>query len=244
MGALCLATLSAAAAVGETISQTVPFDYDATFGATLPVIEGFDTQGGARRLTGVTFDFHHNFSLDLFIESTGPTPVAAGDFSLELSYPTLFQLGPGGGETEPPFLGPGAMFFGGLTGALGAYDGDPGSPGADSFRRQLRQQFTVTQVYGLAEPEVLEAVTDVGPLTTVLGGFTELFFSWINDPNWPVPPSGVPQYPTDAALWVSLSNFRHFGDITITYEYAQVPEPATALLLAPLALLSARRRGR
>lgn len=235
-----ISALSPAGAVADTISQTVAFDYDVNFGVSFPVIEGFDTEGGTRELTGVTFAFDHNFDLDLYLESTGPTAVSAGDFSLDLAYLTLFQLGPA--EANPPLLGPGALFVDDITGALSAYDGVPGNDGPDSFRRSYDDAFTLVQVYGQQDADVLNALTHVGPLTTVFGGFTELFFQWNNDPGWPFPPSGVPEYPTDAAIWVSWSNFRHFGEIEVTYEYAPVPEPTSALLLAALSALGLRRR--
>lgn len=240
VGLLVLGTASVAA--GDTITQSVPFDYDAGFGVTFPVVQGFDSHGGSRRLTGVTFEFHHNFELDLFVESTGPTAVSADDFSFDFAYITLFQLGLGGDEGGPPAFGPGALFVEDVSGDLAAYDGDPGNDGPDSFRRSFSDAFTVTQAYGLEEPAVLAALTDVGPLTTVLGGFNELFFEWFNDPGWPFPPGGVPEYPGDAAVWVSWPGFRHFGEIAVTYEYAAVPEPTGAAGLAGLALLAARRK--
>ncbi|MCC6359398.1 MAG: hypothetical protein IT450_11705 [Phycisphaerales bacterium] len=238
-----LVAAAPAIAAADTITHSVPFDYDAGFGVTFPVVHGFDTLGGTRQLNAVTFDFHHNFSLELFFESTGPTPLAAGDFLLDFAYLTLFQLGEGGGEGEgPPIFGPGAYFVDDITGDLAAYDGVPGNDGPDSFRRSFTDAFTISQAYDAANPEVLEAVTDVGALTTVFGGFNELFFEWVNDPNWPIPPGGVPEYPTDAALWVSWPNFRHFGTIDITYDFTVIPEPAVAAPLAVAALLMLRRR--
>lgn len=237
--ALCAAAVPCAA-VADTITQVVPFDYDASFGVSFPVVQGFDTLGGSRQLTSVTFEFRNNFDIELFVESTGPTAVSAGDFSLDLSYITLYQLGLGSDEPPPPVFGPGALFVGAITGALTAYDGVPGSDGPDSFRRSIAESFTAAQVYTEAEPEVLAALTDVGPLTTVYGGFSELFFAWISDPNWPPPPLGVPEYPGDAAIWVSTPTFRHFGEIAVTYEF--VPEPATASLIGAGALLIRRRQ--
>lgn len=242
--ALLSLSLLPAAAAADTITQTVPFDYDASFGVTFPVLQGFETLGGTRQLTGVTFEFRHNFAFDVFLESTGPTAVAAADFGLDVAYVTLYQLGEAGGDDDPPFLGPGAMFVEDISGSLAAYDGIPGNDGPDSFRGSFSEAFTVTQTYGAEEPAVLAALTDVGPLTTVLGGFTELFFEWLDDPNWPLPPGGVPEYPDDAAVWVSFPTFRHFGEIAVTYEYTVVPEPASAGLLAGLAGCVRRRRWR
>lgn len=228
----------------DTITQTVAFDYDANFGVTFPVIQGFDTQGGTRELVGVSLAFDQHLSADLYFESTGPTAVADGDFLLSFAYPTLFQLGPADDENPPPLIGPGAFFVGDISGPLGAFDGVPGNDGHDSFRTTITDAFQLQFDYTAADPEVLAALTTSGPLTTVFGGFTELFFSWVNDPGWPVPPGGFPEYPTDAALWVSWSNFRHFGEITVTYDYAAVPEPTSGVLLCAGAVAMLARRFR
>lgn len=242
--AVMLVSLAPVAALADVISHNVPFDYNANDGITFPVLQGFDTLGGTRELRGVTFDFHHGFELEVFAESTGPTPVSAEDYSVSISYISLFQLGLAGGKQDPPFLGPGAFFLENASGDLGAFDGVPGNDGPDSFRRSYTDAFTITQVYGLEDQDVLDAVRDAGELTTVLGGFTEFFFGWFSDPNWPLPPGGFPEYPTDAALWVSTPSFRHFGSIDVTYEYVNVPGPAGAATIGVLCSLGALRRRR
>jgi hypothetical protein len=227
-------------AAADIITQTVPFDYDANVGFASPVLQGFDTLGGARMLRSVTFEFRHNFTVELYVESTGPTPVSADDFNLSISYNTLFQIGMGEGS---PFFGPGAFFVENASGDLGAYDGVPGNDGPDSYRRTLTDAFVVSQTYGQEDPAVLAAVTIPGEISTGLAGFNELFFNWINDPNWPPPPSGFPEYPGDAAVWVSFPSFRHFGEIEVTYDYVAVPAPFGAVLLgAPSILMASRRR--
>lgn len=240
--AFIAASATAAAASADVITQTVPFDYDANFGATLPVIQGFDTLGGTRQLTGLTIELRNNFDMDMFIESTGPTAVADGDFLLSTFFNILFQLGPAPekGEPPPPLFGLGSFFVSDISGDLAAYDGVPGNDGPDSLRRNFVDSFVSTQTVGLDEPDILAAVTDVGPLTTVLGGFGEFFFAWVNDPGWPTPPGGFPEYPTDAAVWVSTPEFRHFGELVVSYEF--VPEPTSLALFAPLALFALRRR--
>lgn len=241
--ALVALLLPSFAAAG-TLSHSVPFSYDPLAGVTFPVVQGFDTLGGTRQLTEVTFDFQHNFTIDFYLENTGPTAVSVGDFSMNLSFITIFQLGTIGEDpkSSPPFFGPGAFFVDNYSADLAAFDGAPGNDGPDSVRRTFTDAFTTSQTYNDADPSVLAALTDVGALTTVYGGFGELFFYWINDPGWPFPPGGVPEYPTDAALWLTLSNFRHSGTIGITYQYTDVPTPTTAAPLAGLLLLARRRR--
>ncbi len=250
LAGLLVAGLPALAAAG-TITHSVPFSYSPLVGdgVIFPVIQGFDTLGGTRRLDAVTFAFDHQFTIEMFVESTGPTAVQTGDFSLNFAYITLFLLGTvdpltgaRGGGGGPPLIGPGAFFIDNFSADLAAYDGIPGNDGPDSTRRTFADAYTHTQTYTGAEQDVLDAVTDVGALTTVYGGFTELFFAWKNDPNWPVPPGGAPSYPTDAALWVSFSNFVHSGTIHVTYAYSDVPAPTTALPLAAAGLLGLRRR--
>lgn len=241
LGLMILAAAPVVASA-DTISQTVQFDYSPLEGVTFPVIQGFDTMGGTRALTGVTFEFRHNFTIDLFVESTGPTALQAGDYSLNLAYMSLYQVGLANDGANPPFFGPGAFFIDNFSVDLAAYDGIAGNDGPDSARRTFTDAYTNAQTYGLEDPSMLAALTDVGALTTVYGGFGELGFWWINDPNWPTPDDGVPDYPTDAALWVHMSNFRHSGEIVLTYDYVMVPGPMSVLPLAGLALVARRRR--
>jgi len=250
--ALAVAALgTGAGAAVET--HTIPFDYDPIQGTVEIDITGFDTQGGTRALSSVAFEFVHNFSADMYVESTGPTALLEGDFSINVAFLSIFQLGTidGGGEERggdgpsgPPFFGPGAFFIDNQSANLAAYDGVPGNDGADSFRRSFSDAYSWNGLFlpGDDQP-VLDALTDVGTLTTIYGGFLELSFWWNNDPGWPLPQEFFPQYPTDAAIWVTLENFRHHGDIIVSYEYTQVPAPAaSALLLAPGVLLARRRR--
>jgi hypothetical protein len=237
----CLA-LAPSAAFGQVITQVVPFDYSPNDGVTFPVLQGFDTLGGMRRLDRVSFEFRHNFALEVFVESTGPDPVNAADFTLAISYNTLFQVGEG---KSPPFFGPGGLNIDDATGDLGAFDGVPGNDGPDSYRRSFTDAFTAIQEYTDADPDVLAAVTGAGQIPTVFGGFGEIFFAFNNDPGWPTPPGGVHEYPTDAWVWVGTPTFRHFGEIEVRYEFTQVPTPAGAGVLGAGALgLTLRRRRR
>lgn len=239
IGLLVALFATPAAALSDTLTQTLAFDYNPATGAAFPIVQGFDTQGGTRQLNSVTFEFRHNFALDLFVESTGPTAVEEGDYAFEFSFISLFQLGDG--SEGSPFFGPGGIYLGGVSGALAAYDGVAGNDGADSYHVLHNESFSVVQTYTQAEPDVLGAVTDAGAIPSVYGGFTELFFNWVNPPSWPPPAGEFPEYPTDAAIWINWQNFRHFGEFDVIYDYTVVPEPATLMLLPALALAARRR---
>ncbi len=225
--------------------QSIPFDYNPNEGVVFPVIQGFDTLGGSRELTSVNFGVNHSYNLELIIESTGPTAISTGDFYFSFEFFNVLQVGEVTKENpNPPFIGTGAFFVGDISTDLAAYDGVPGSTGPDAATLTLTDAFNSSFTYLPHEdPSLFLALTDSGAITTVFGGFTSYFFAWINDPNWPQPPEGAfPKYPTDAALWFDWNNFRHQGEIVVTYEYADVPAPMTALPLAMFAVAARRRR--
>ena len=235
------ATVTSPIATADSFTQVVTFDVDPLVGVAFPELQRFDTLGGTRELTGVTFTLRQNLALELYFESTGPTALSAGDFSLDFTYATLVQLGLANDEEAPPLFGTGGFFVDGVTGDLAAYDGEPGGDGADTFRVAYHDAFVAQLDFSPTDADVFAAVTGSGSLTTVFGGVSELLFQWNNDPGWTTPPSGAPEYPTDAAIWVTATEFRHFGEIEVRYDYVTVPEPTTALLLA-VAVGAVRRR--
>lgn len=241
--AAAAATIAGFAAAGTT-QQTVQFDYQPLTGTVFLDIQKFDTMGGTRKLENVNFTFRHNFRLSLFLESTGPTPIAAGDFGMNFFFLSVMQLGTldENGEGSFPFFGPGGVGLTDFTAALGAYDGIAGNNGADSANGTFTDAFTSSFTFLPDEQPVLDALTGTGSLTTVYGGFTELQFWWNNDPGWAPPLSGIPEYPTDPALWLEFREFQHWGEIDVTYEFSQIPAPMSALPLIGLAAIARRRR--
>ncbi len=239
-----LVLAGAAGASAATITETVQFDYDPFQGTTELVLNGFDTLGGTRELRRATFEYQHNFNLDIFLESTGPTAVNVGDFSLSVGYINIHQLGTvnNGAGGFPPFFTAGGFYLADMSADLDAYDGVPGNNGPDSTLFTYDDSFIANFVFGQQDAPFLDVLTDTGPLATVFGGFTEMFFFWVNDPNWPLPDGFFPDYPDDAALWVTLQDFRHFGELTIKYKYRNIPAPAAAAPLALLPLALRRRR--
>lgn len=240
----------AGTSAAQSVSQTVSFDYDAALDVTLLDIEAFDTMGGTRQLDRATFTFEHNFALDVFVESTGPTALSADDYQVDIGYISILQLGladDNGDDDDnaggPPFFGPGAFFTNPFSEDLDAYNNIPGDDAGDSFSRLFTESYTSRDfVFERGtEQSTLDAITDTGTLTSVYGGFTELNFFWINNPGWPPAGGFFPDYPNDAAVWVDIQSLRHFGQFTVVYDYTLIPAPATAPL-AMLALGAAARR--
>lgn len=236
-----LMTFVAGVAQAGTITQVVPYDFAFTETA-FPTFDGFDDQGGTLQLDRLTFDWEMTWEIDYRIENTGPTSLAAGDFAATIEQFTVHQLGVGEG---PPAYGPGGFFLSIENIALGAYDGSPGGgvdEYIDTFVESYDRLFEFTPSDGAT---YLDAVTQVGPLETVYGGFGGIGFAWINEPTGWDPPSGpfgTPIYPDDDAVWIHLDDTRHVGQFTVTYEFSVVPEPATFGLVCLAGLFVARRR--
>lgn len=244
LGTLGLVSFASALHAGVQV-QTIPFDYNPNEGTISPVIQAFDSLGGTRQLTSINFGVTHNFALDLIIESTGPTAISVGDTYFSFEFYNVLQIGEATKENpSPPFIGTGAFFVGDISADLAAYDGIPGNNGPDSTTLTLTDAFNASFTYLPEEdPSLFLALTDTGAITSVFGGFTSYFFTWINDPAWPQPPEGAPpEYPNDAALWYDWNNFRHQGELVVTYEYADVPAPMSVLPFAGLLAIGRRRR--
>ncbi len=232
--------VAGATAHAGTYTQTV--NYSFTFEeAPFLTFDGFDDQGGALQLDAMSFDWNLNYAIDYRVENTGPTAVAAGDFSMTIDYYNIHQLGIGDGF---PAYGSGGMYTSIEDVALAAYDPAPGGDdthyGEYAFGYDRVLEFTAVD-----DPVFIEAMVQPGEIETVYGGFGGIQFFWINEPiGWDPPsgPFGEPIYPTDDAIWLFLESTRHFGTVTLTYEYSEVPEPTTAVLVGAMSLVVLRRR--
>lgn len=231
--------LAGSLASADVITQTVNYDFPFDGNPSL-MFEGFDDQGGTLRLDRMTFDWDLNWSVDLKLENTGPTPVNPGDFVITMEHYTIHQLGIG----EAPAYGPGGVFFSVEDVGLGAFEDTRGQSNiytgtlSESYQRSL--EFTAA-----TDPAFIEVMSQPGPIETIYGGFGVLMFYWVNEPQgWDPPsgPDGEPIYPVDDAVWVTLEQTRHFGTVTLTYEYSLAPEPATFGMAAALGLAVLRRR--
>lgn len=238
---------AASGALGDTISQTVGFSHG--FDGSIVSFERFDILGGTRVLTGMSLSYNHTISLDVLVESNGYTSVSAGDWFVDVSYNSLHQFGLVDNNPDPPFIGPGAV-FGSVTGDLGISDGYNGS-GPDTYSTTISDSFVFFAQYDASTifgQDMLETFTGGGTLDTFFGGFTEFFGGWINDPNWVVDPSNPPDGPFMPwedpyhGFFVTISELVHSGEITVVYEYANVPTPGAGVVLGLAGLGLSRRR--
>lgn len=248
--------LLAGLASADSISQQVDFEYSAFEGGFID-FERFDDVGGTRQLTGLSLSYDQRIEVDMTIESNGYTSRNAGDWLLDAGNASIHQFGvlnPGGrggdGGDSFPFIGPGAA-FNTFTADLGASDGYNGT-GPDTFDATIDESFVFNADYtGATEfgQRMLDTFNGGGTLETFIGGFSELFFQWVNDPNWVVDPNNPPDGPFDGpfvdpyyGIFVDTTRINHSGTITVTYEFSTVPSPSGLVLLGGAGLVATRRR--
>ena len=251
-----IAALVAGSASAQTETQVVPFDYDVSVDVAYPEFQLFDTMGGTRELTGVTLSYDQSISLTTRLEQNSPITIAADNFFADVSYISIHQLGlagDGGDDDDngggPPFLGPGAAGTSISAPELGPSDGYNGS-GPDTYVETVDTgKFNFTAEYDSSNQSYLDAFTGQGTLTTLLGGFTEIFGGYNSDPGFPAvdpnnPPDG-PFFPFQDpfyGVFVEVPSIHHQGTITATFEYRQVPAPASAALIGLAGLGAMKRR--
>lgn len=237
-----LATAAGAAAAGVE-TQSFAFDYNPLVETQSYAVQGFDTQGGTRRLDNIAMSWTYRYELDFTVENTGPTAVAAEDFSLNIEMFTLFDAGP----ADDSYF----AVYGGIFVPV-SYDlaaGDNGinpdgtnvvSDSYDSGTATNTLDFNTFAIDRLSRDLVDAGTVEFTTLTAAGAGF-----AWINEPiGWDPPsgPFGEPSYPNDDAIWLTLESARHSGSWTLTYEYTVIPSPATTGLIALGGLVAARRR--
>lgn len=175
-----------------------------------PVLASFDTRDGALVLEGMTLRIEHTAEAFVRLENASDVDLEAGDFVMDHYFNTLTQLGEATGTTTdnnggPPFLGPGSFWIQVAEQPLGPMDS-----GTDVFEDTVTETITFEAEYDPVEtPRYLEALTDAGDVTIVVGGFSETFFNF--DPS--LEGSGV------QIDW-EVPTFRYAGTIEVDYHFA------------------------
>ena len=156
---------------------------------------------------------------------------------------------PDGGD-DFPFIDPGAA-FGLFSADLGPSDGYNGT-GPDTYYASINESFVFNADYDMSTEfgvRMLDTFNGGGTLETFIGGFSKLFFQWVNDPNWVVDPNNPPDGPFDGpfedpyyGIFVDTTRIDHSGTITVTYEYTSVPSPSGLLVMGGAGLIATRRR--
>lgn len=172
-----------------------------------PKLPSFDTRGGARRLERMTLAFDHSLVGTVHLQNASAVDLADGDFTFDHYFNTLAQLGLATETNEsPPFFGPGSFWWQ-VSEPLG-----PQGSGTDTFELSFDEHIAFEATYDPVEtPTYLEAMTDAGDVTVVIGGFQEVFVSF--DPS--LEGSGV-------QLDWQVPSLRYSGTLTVTYDF--VPE--------------------
>ena len=186
----------------ETV--TVSFDVDIYSMFESPKVPSFDTHDGARVLEAMTLAFDHTLSTEVTVQNVSAVDLARGDYVMDHYFNTIAQLGLAEDPyASPPFVGAGSFWLQ-VDDPLG-----PQGSGTDTLEltddETLQYEDRFTPESG---PEFLEAMTDAGDVTIVIGGFQEVWFDF--DPS--LEGSGV------QVDW-QVPTLRYAGEITVTYEY-------------------------
>lgn len=196
-----------------TETATMSWDVDLFTLYESPTIARFDTMGGRRKLDGMTIVVDHAADMTLAVENGGAEALAAEDYTFRFDFLTITQLGtvdPDAGEGEgPPFFGPG-MFEVVVAVPLEPGDGDPETL-EDAHVETTSQELHFEAHYDPVEtPTYLDAMTGTGPLTVVVGGFSESWVEWIDD------------HGGEAYLYGGNTALQYRGTMTVTYEFSPV----------------------
>ncbi len=217
------AGFAGAAAAGE-ISQTV--DINITPGTFLQefTLDGFDTQGGNRVLTGVRYQLQTELSANFTVLNYSDFAIPSGEWSVLPGFTMFFTADVPGGDGEGSiFGGIGGIGFDPLTGDLPAGTGDPifGEPG--------RLEFSDS---GILNSDFLDD-----------GDVARNFFSQHPTIVSTLAPFSFPEVFGPPGSNITLeSEVTQTGTLTVIYEYSVVPAPGAAAVLGLAGIAGLRRR--
>lgn len=195
----------------EEVSTSWDVDlFDPTYES--PTIARFDTLGGRRQLDGMTIAVDHTAVMTVTLENGSEFALVADDYSAELYFQTIIQLGLVTDEQDsPPFFGPGS-FQAILAEDLEAADDAEGS-GSDFYVETVTDEIQFEAEYDWVEtPTYLEAMIGTEELPLVVGGFSEMWMYWNNYEDG------------SALIYAGATAIQYSGTMTVTYAYSPAEE--------------------
>ena len=227
MNRIALTLLTFAGALGaagvaraDVINQS--FDYDWTSNDIQHAFsfDPFDDLGGTRQLTAVRLGFDGAISMEITAQTYDPTPIAEGEWSMEVSHTVVAYFRDEGVEL---LQGIGGQWAADVSGDLGG--GSDGNPGTPYIFTQSIDFANVVDIDSAHWPDFSAGQP--------LGGFMDGFFD-----GFVIPP--------ESGQWIEIfpSLFTQSGTVTLTYEYSTVPEPAGLAALGAIGGLALVRRRR
>lgn len=219
-----LALAAATTANAQTITQTADFFFDAVaLNEPVPItFDAFDTMGGTRTLTGVSFAAHSSFSLEMIAENGEDYAIGADEWFVEAAIFNNITFAPDQ-PNEVSIFGLGGVGYGPLSDDLAASDGNE-QEGDDSVLFSFKDEYSG---FRDALPFQIANFEGSGQLDAEIYPFLSL---------------SIPPPPPFFDLWIT--NHLNFGTVELTYTYTEVPAPASASLVALAGLAAARRRRR
>lgn len=220
---LALTAAAPAALAGNVQTQTLDFAWTMDAPLQIGSLNGFDTAGGTRVLTGVSFSIDAATEWDVTAANYTDTAFEPGEWWAEgiANFNVLFgEFGPAGVERIT-----GAIEFSGLTGSLSAGSGGPfGDPGEVTVSAQY--DGFLSNGFDLDASEF--AAFTAAQVDVFLPVFTD---AYIDGPN------GAPGF-----INIGTDALAATGSITLNYTYDIVPAPGAAALLGLAGLTATRRR--
>lgn len=225
--AAMVGAMSAPAFAG-TMTESHVFDYhlDQTMDLAETFFPSFDTMGGTRELTNVFMHLRTDLSMTAIFQNYDAADYPAGSWESDIGHIALVAFAPIDGFDSPfAFMG---GIFDTVTGDVSAGNGIPfpdGTPGDVSYTASISGSI---ESFLDTDPAFFGYFTSGGMLRTGFLPFLEILI---------FPPEGG-----GFGITPFFGDFSQTGSFTLTYEYQEVPAPATGALMIGAGAMALRRR--
>ncbi|GAB5496790.1 MAG: hypothetical protein Phyf2KO_18700 [Phycisphaerales bacterium] len=219
---LLMAAAAGTSNAQQTITQTRDFFFDAvTLNEPVPLsFDAFDTMGGTRQLTGVSFAAQSSFSLEIIAENGEDFAINSDEWFFEAAIFNNLSFNPDQ-PGEVNVFGLGGVGYGPLSADLAPSDGVE-QEGPDSVFYSFKDEYSG---FRDALPFQVSSFEGSGQLDAEIYPFLSLT---------------LPPPPPFFDLWIT--NHINFGTVELTYSYTEIPAPSSACLIAGAGLVASRRR--